>query len=311
MDNVTHTLMGLGLANAFFKKRFGPEAVPILAWASNLPDIDAIVVLANEPSAILLRRTFGHSLFLLPVWCLALAWLFKRRCPDKSFAGVLGLVALGAGTHLFFDLVNSFGVRLLWPFSPWRPELAAVFIVDLALLALLSAPYVLRRLSKLDEEGLFRFSLAGAAGYLVFCLVSRATAGVLLARQAESLRPDFAYVFPEALGPHRWRGVLRTGGAYRLYLISPLRGTVEERVLIETDPDFLVAKRAAATGLGQGLLAFFKAPVWSVYKEGTVGLRDLRFDSLVLRRGHPFQYLFRSGPADGIEVFHGGRWRPL
>ena len=311
MDNVTHTLVGLGLGHALFKRRFGPAAVPILAWASNLPDIDAVVMLTDEPSAILLRRTFGHSLFLLPVWCLALAWLFKQRYPDKSFRAILGLTALGAGVHVFFDLVNSFGVRLLWPFSPWRPELAAVFIVDLTLLALLVAPFVLRRFSKLDEEGLFRLSLVGVAGYLVFCLASRGAAGVLLRREAKGPPPDFAYVFPEALGPHRWRGVLRAGGAYRLFLISPLNGSVEERGNVETDPSLQAAKRAAATCFGRDLLAFFKAPVWTVYKEGTVSLRDLRFDSLVLRRGHPFEYVFRSGSADGVEVFHEGRWRPL
>lgn len=309
VDNVTHTLVGLGLGHAFFKRRFGPAAVPILAWSSNLPDIDALALLSGEPGAILWRRTFGHSLLLLPLWCAALAWLFRRRWPDKGFGPVFGLVAVGAVTHLFFDLVNSFGVRLLWPLSPWRPELAAVFIIDLALAGLLFAPYLLRRWRPEAGEAWFRLSLAAAAGYLVFCLAGRQAAASLLAR----LEPEaeFAYVFPEALGPHRWRGAARRGGEYRLYLIRPLSAAVEERGTVETAPDFLVARRAAGTGLGRGLLAFFKAPVWTLYKEGSVRLSDLRFESLVLRRDNPFGFLFRVGPADGVETLHRGNWRPL
>ena len=67
MDPVTHTLVGAGMANAFFRRRVGPEAIPILALASNLPDIDAVVHLTGDPAALLWRRSFGHSLFTIPV----------------------------------------------------------------------------------------------------------------------------------------------------------------------------------------------------------------------------------------------------
>ncbi|MBI4715240.1 MAG: hypothetical protein HY760_04780 [Nitrospirae bacterium] len=40
-DTVTHTLIGVGLGNAFFRRRIGPPALVILAVASNLPDVDA------------------------------------------------------------------------------------------------------------------------------------------------------------------------------------------------------------------------------------------------------------------------------
>ncbi|PYS96581.1 MAG: hypothetical protein DMF50_04130, partial [Acidobacteria bacterium] len=66
MDPVTHTLVGVAMANALFRRRIGPESVPILAIASNLPDLDAAVHLTGSPAALLMRRTFGHSLFLVP-----------------------------------------------------------------------------------------------------------------------------------------------------------------------------------------------------------------------------------------------------
>src|SRR6185436_20707760 len=107
----------------FFRAKTGREAVPILAIASNWPDLDAAVMLDGDPASVFMRRTFGHSLLLLPPLAAGLALIFKRFYPARRWTALLGLCALGMGFHLFFDLINSFGVVLLWPLSDWRPEL--------------------------------------------------------------------------------------------------------------------------------------------------------------------------------------------
>src|SRR5712692_4872903 len=107
LDNVTHSLIGLNLAHAFFKRRF-PEAVPALLLSSNLPDIDGAVLLSHSPLAVTWRRTFGHSVLLLPLWALVLAWLLRRRYRSSSLIALWLLCLLGAYTHLLFDLINSF-----------------------------------------------------------------------------------------------------------------------------------------------------------------------------------------------------------
>src|SRR5207249_11043357 len=117
MDPVTHTLVGVTLGNAFFRRRVGKEAVPILAVASNLPDVDGAAMLLGSPAGVVFRRTFGHSLFLLPLWSLLLALLLRRFYPRVRLPSLFGLTLLGAAIHLYFDLINSFGVVLLWPFS--------------------------------------------------------------------------------------------------------------------------------------------------------------------------------------------------
>src|SRR5258708_25199797 len=142
LDNVTHSLVGLNLAHAFFKRRFR-EAVPALLLSSNLPDIDGAVLFSPSPLAVTWRRTFGHSVLLLPLWTLVLAWLLRRHYRSSSLIALWLLCLLGAYAHLFFDLINSFGVVLLWPFSAWRSELAMVFIIDVFMLALLAFPHPL------------------------------------------------------------------------------------------------------------------------------------------------------------------------
>jgi membrane-bound metal-dependent hydrolase YbcI (DUF457 family) len=323
VDNVTHTLIGVGIAHAFLRRRPGPEAVPILALASNLPDIDVLVHLTGDPGAIVLRRSFGHSIFLLPVWSLLLALLLSRFYPRVRLRERFGLALLGCCVHVLFDLVNSFGVLLLWPFSDWRPELAIVFIIDLVLAGLLAAPLLLciPRRMRARLPALSRAAIAGVAVYVLLCGAGRARAVGILAAEArrEPLlapargAPDFTYVFPEPLGPHRWRGVLRRGSEYELWLIRPLTGAARLRARFLTRDDDPRVRRAKVAPLAIRLERFFKAPVWQIEEGGRPGVRgeadgsegsdpagaavacvhDLRFRPLLADRPGAFEFCFR------------------
>jgi inner membrane protein len=309
MDPVTHTLCGVALGNGLFRRRAGPAAVPILALASNLPDIDAVVHLTFDPTAVLMRRTFGHSIFLVPLWSLALAWILGRRYRHLRLGALFGMVLAGAVVHLFFDLINSFGVVLLWPLSSARPELAWVFIIDFILTGLLLLPLLLGAMPRLRPRlgALSRAALASVAVYLAFCGGCRAEAVRLLARQsagadpvAAGAMPSFSYVFPEPFGPHRWRGVVRRGDRYELFLVRPLAGTVEPRGSVQTDFDDPLVRDARATPLGRRLDGFFKAPVWQV-RNDSAGERqvvawDLRFTSLIIHRSPAFEFTVPVSP---------------
>lgn len=315
MDPVTHTLIGVGMANAFFRRRIGPGAVPILALASNLPDVDTVVQFTGDPTAILMRRTFGHSIFALPLWAMALTFILRRFYPRLSLRTLLGLTLLGAVMHVFFDLVNSFGVVLFWPFSDWRPELAIVFIIDLFLTGFLSAPVLLCLIRRMRPHlvPLSQVSMACVVIYLLLCGVNRLLAQQALTAEWVGLgaQPDFSYLFPEPLGPHRWRGVMRAGNTYRVYLICPLLGQVELKDTIPTWQGSPNVERVRHTVLARRLEWFFKAPVWTVRRDPPggqtpannpieVSIYDLRFRSIVIGRGNPFEYRFRINNDDGV-----------
>jgi membrane-bound metal-dependent hydrolase YbcI (DUF457 family) len=331
VDPVTHTLVGVTVANAVFRRRAGGAAVAILAIASNLPDLDGVVHLTGDPAAVIMRRTFGHSLFLLPLWCLALAWILRHgRWRRFTFGEILGMVGIGAGLHLFFDLINSFGVVLFWPLFGFRPELSWVFIIDFVLTGLLALPLVLAIAPRFRSrlEAMSRASITAVAVYLTLCGAghSRAVdllkaaeaggteAGVVVSDEGAASEggggdeatdlgpdwveagparePDFLYVFPEPLGPHRWRGVARTGDQYRVYLINVLTGRLVLRdTPITRASDPRVAK-VRATPQGRRVEAFFKAPVWNVGPNpGEARVYDLRFRTLVLNRPAVFQFV--------------------
>ena len=305
MDPVTHTLLGVAIGESFFRSRLGRRAVTVSAWAANLPDIDTVVLLTGDPGAVILRRSFGHSLVLLPLWIAGLTWLFKRKYDDIETSDLAVVVAANCAGHLLFDLINSFGVQLLWPFSLERPELATVFIIDLALTAFLAAPHLcrLRQAWRPQLGALCRAGLVAVAFYLSMAFTGRQLALNLLAEKTGG--KGFQYVFPEPLGAHRWRGVVKGDGQWRTYLVNPSRRTVEPGPVVADAGMTAPALAAKETPFGRRLMTFFKAPAWTVEPrpEGgfTATVRDLRFTSLVLPRPPAFEYDFDVEPGGGAK----------
>ncbi len=115
--------------------------------ASNLPDID-VGVFATDTLAMSFRRGWTHGVLAMVVLPAALAgamWLWDRRRVGPArgstdgraaareranFAGLLALSCIGNWLHVFMDFLNSYGVRLLMPFSERWFYGDALYIVD-------------------------------------------------------------------------------------------------------------------------------------------------------------------------------------
>src|SRR5262245_28776737 len=128
MDNVCHTLVGaaFGEAGLKYRTRFGAAALLISA---NLPDVDVFVFATGTPP-VPFRRGITHGIaaqLLLPVLltgALMLVGKARRRSttddqPPLHAGWLLLLSFAGVYSHVFLDLLNNYGVRLLTPFS-WR-----------------------------------------------------------------------------------------------------------------------------------------------------------------------------------------------
>lgn len=150
MDNLTHSLVGALLSQAGLKKLTG-RATATLLIAANLPDIDAFAVLLGTES-LAIRRGITHgpiALLVLPVilWGLILAWDKWRPARQEVRAGpLLALAYLGTLTHPALDWLNSYGIRLLEPFSSKWVAADTLFIIDIWLWMLLAVTFTLGRL---------------------------------------------------------------------------------------------------------------------------------------------------------------------
>lgn len=300
MDNLAHTLIGIGVSRAGLSKRFGPGTTLTLAIASNLPDIDVLWTFWDPLDRFLLRRTHTHALISLPILSALLAFAMRWRRPGRSWSVLFGLSALGIALHLLFDLINSFGVVLLWPFTPRRFELASIFIIDLFIWGVMTAPVAASRFLKSETAARrgYQAAVAALGVYLVLCLAGHAQAETL-ARGADPAATTLQ-IFPEPLGPHRFRAAARRGDEWDVFICHVLSGTVERRELVHTDEAAPRVAELRATPTGCRLERFMAAPVWTLYPDGRVEVYDLRFNSLVVVRKGTFLIEFPPGGSEPV-----------
>lgn len=139
MDPITHSLTGAALSRAGLH-RATPLATATLVIAANVPDIDALSMASGSYAALAFRRGITHgplALLLLPVLVTAVVLgydaLRRRRRSDLPRVrprAVLVLAFIGCLTHPVLDWMNTYGIRLLEPFTSQWYYGDALFIID-------------------------------------------------------------------------------------------------------------------------------------------------------------------------------------
>jgi inner membrane protein len=226
MDPVTHTLVGANLAETGLKQRTALGTATLLL-AANAPDIDVLSYLAGPSTALWFRRGATHGVLawlVLPlvVTGVMLAWdrLVRRRggrAPDRAvLPGQLVLLALiGVATHPLLDLLNTYGIRLLMPFSETWFYGDTLFIVDPWVWAALTAGWLLaRRRGAAARDGRpARWALVAVAAYVGFMALSNVAARAIVRRAvAGDLQPERLMVAPMPATPFRRLVVFEGGG---------------------------------------------------------------------------------------------------
>lgn len=254
MDNVCHTLAGATIAEAAFARRL-PRAVLLGVIAANIPDVDALTYLFASPAtAVAFRRGWTHGLLAMVVWALTLAsafaWWSRARPaasdPDAPGADAAGrrtrdflvLASIAVISHPALDWMNTYGVRLLMPFSERWFYGDTLFIVDPPLLGVLAIGWFASARARARGK---RWSAAPARAALLVAVAYAATMHRLseetrAAAVAESHLvdpgPRDIMVSPQPLqwrtrdvlvradGRDAWQRAVWTGGQVALTLLS-------------------------------------------------------------------------------------------
>ena len=324
MDNLTHTLFGLTLAQTPLR-RAGRGATLTLLLASNAPDSDIVVAMTRGGAAYLsAHRGSSHGpLGVAGLALVAAALVYggfrcggPRRGTRASFLSLAGLGLLGTLAHVLMDLPTSYGTRVLSPFDrtwytvDWMP------IIDGYLLALLAVGLAAVWLKATARTGIAStVLLLVAANYLLRAelhaialrqaLGSHVTAPTFSAwpdRPSPKLPSDHACVrdpcalttaaLPTFGSPFRWRVVRQFSNGYRLSEIDVLTRTEQSIGWMAHDNGATVeAARHACDSVV--FLAFSRFPAAQVDHqngETIVQMRDVRFLNVaVARRGEEFR----------------------
>lgn len=159
MDTITHGIAGALIAKAAFR---GDDLFPpfhmtrrrIFSWSLMLgaifPDSDVFREFFSSDPLLMLtwHRSITHSLLCLPLWTLVLAAFTRqlsrwRKWDAPSYPALCGFWAIGLLSHIFLDLVTTFGTMIWSPLQWSRPAWDILFIVDFTFTAILLIPQLL------------------------------------------------------------------------------------------------------------------------------------------------------------------------
>ncbi|MHB1095691.1 MAG: metal-dependent hydrolase [Gemmatimonadaceae bacterium] len=140
MDPITHTLAGATLARAGLDRRT-PLATAALLLGANAADLDIFTAFGEANATLACRRGWTHgplAMLALPfvIAGLLLVWdryVRRRRSPTAVPAegmALLQLAAIGVLSHPALDWLNTYGIRLLMPFSDTWFRGDSLFIID-------------------------------------------------------------------------------------------------------------------------------------------------------------------------------------
>lgn len=193
MDTITHGIAGALIGKAVFRGEDMFVSRPmnrarILTWSLMLgaifPDSDVFRDMFSHDKLLIVtwHRSITHSLILLPLWALLLAWITQAFCKWRkweapSFVALVGIYAVGILSHILLDLVTTFGTMIWSPFEWSRPAWDMIFIVDFALSGILLAPQLLPWIYSQPEKMRTRTLRTWVVFLLAVLVISRIAEG--------------------------------------------------------------------------------------------------------------------------------------
>ena len=239
MDNITHSLAGWALGQAGLKTQTR-KGLAVLILGANMPDIDVFLGWAGwEPLAM--HRGFTHSLvggtIVMPPLLAALLWLLDRwqvrrgvtfRSGLEMRPGrLLALAYLAALSHPLLDLLTTYSVQLLSPFSGAWFHADGLFIIDVWIWLLLGGAIAWSRL--LAGRGRpwqrpAQVAIGVMLAYIGLNLLITQRAYAAVRNWAGQRTAEAIFASPPPV--HFWRRglVWREADCYRWSRYDPLRG---------------------------------------------------------------------------------------
>ncbi|HUF79723.1 MAG TPA: metal-dependent hydrolase [Burkholderiales bacterium] len=334
MDTLTHALSGALLARATAPRDAPPGSlrrrVAAGFFAGAAPDLDFVLSYAGPVVYLEQHRGVTHSVLLLPLWALLLAWLLAKILREpRGWRALYGVTALSLAAHIAGDLITSFGTVVFAPISDWRAAIGATFIIDLWFSGIILAGLLLSLIFRKTRLPAVAAS-AVLAGYVGFQYVQRQNAVEFGEAYAASLGLKGAVVsaHPRPVSPFNWTVFVSDEATHRFAHVNlvrrePRRTQPGDGFIARINSPYLPLDQAAwvtqtryghppVDELGRQAwsspaLGFFRwfadVPAFDGMSEGStcVWFKDLRFLTPG-RDGMPFRFgACREGP--------GGAWR--
>src|SRR5690606_40677283 len=88
MDSITQAVLGASIQGALLGRWQGRKALLYGAILGTLPDLDVVLDYGDAVANMTYHRGFSHSLLVLSVVSVLLAWAVRRFRPHPEYSGV-------------------------------------------------------------------------------------------------------------------------------------------------------------------------------------------------------------------------------
>lgn len=221
MDSITQAVLGASVQGALLGRWQGRKALLYGAMLGTLPDLDVVIDYGDAVANMTYHRGFSHSLFVVGIVSVLLAWLIRRFRPHPGYSGVRlwACIWLVLSSHVLLDAFTTYGTQLFWPLTTPPVAISSIFIIDplytLPLLLAVTAGLVIglrRRVGlRLQYAALVLSSL-----YLVSTLAGKQMADQRLdqALARAGIQAEAVFTSPTPFNTLLWRVVAVDGDHY-------------------------------------------------------------------------------------------------
>jgi len=224
MDTLTHALSGALLARATAPAAPRADQLSLRSrllagfLAGAFPDSDVVIRLFGDTITYLnLHRGVTHSLPLLPLWALLLALVFAALWRGRqAWRAFYGVTLLALFIHVLGDIITVYGTKILAPFSDYRAQFPAIFIIDLWFTGIIAAGLLAAwwRRSRVPAV-LGLLTLAGYVGMQTWQMHTARAVGMEYAA-AQGVAALEVSALPQPLSPLHWKIIVRDAGGYHV-----------------------------------------------------------------------------------------------
>lgn len=221
MDSITQAVLGASVQGALLGRWQGRKALLYGALLGTLPDLDVVIDYGDAVANMTYHRGFSHSLLVLGILSVVLAWLVRRfrPHPDYSALRLWFCIWLILTTHVLLDAFTTYGTQLFWPLTTPPVAISSIFIIDplytlpLLLAVLLGLLVGLKRRFGLRLQYV---ALGLSSLYLLSTLAGKQMADQRLqqALARADIQPQVTFSSPTPFNTLLWRVVAVDGDDY-------------------------------------------------------------------------------------------------
>ena len=277
MDNLTHSLTGLMLSQAGLNRLY-PRATLLLILSANAPDIDIVTIARGPLYYFEQHRGITHSIAAAPLMallCVFVVCAIGRTM--QGWAAAWGIAIIGVASHLLLDWTNTYGIRMLLPFSARWIHLDLNNLFDLIIWAVLLLAWLGPLVGKLVSSEIGA-KAGGGRGLAIFALsfflvydcgrwlLHQRALEILNSRLYQDGPPTRVAAFPTAgISPFDWQGWIERPEFVMRFRVNVLQefdpgaGTI----IYKPAPNAAIDAARAAHSV-QVFLRFSQYPLWAV-----------------------------------------------